>query len=340
MTGAGPPSLPGGRVLAQWWQELAPRGPQRLWFSRLLLHHVEALTEVACPCTPDPLQQALLRRLSYPSSALATALESLPVERSLLLRYLRELARHGWLDQGPAGWQLTSAGRDVAVGAASCRHRQRQGFHFLDNAAWQLPPHFLRLAHGRPHPAAPPADWSFDPGVLRRCLGQEEGWKRRHHFPAEVAALVEPAQAPGDWRAAVVDFPEQLDLALVEVRDRVLLGCGTEAPGWRLEGPALELREGWEEVFPDLLRGLGTDDWRAAWADWCRPLNLPADEVAACRCEQAGHRLRVRGPRRLVERFRGGPRGEALAREGWVLAGSGRSREAAAIELTEETAEP
>jgi hypothetical protein len=137
-----------------------------------------------------------------------------------------------------------------------------------------------------------------------------------------------------------VDFPEQLTLAIVEVPGPDLLGFAVEPPEWRLEGqmPAVELHGSWGEIFPELARDLGGDDWQAAWRAWCEPLRLPEEEVLACRCERGDDRLRVIGPRRLVECFRAGLPAERLAREGWVLAGSGRSREAAPIELLEDRA--
>jgi hypothetical protein len=342
MTGAGPPSLPGSRDLARWWQELAPRQPQRLWLSRLPLHRIEALVEVVCSCPLDRLQLALLAHLCRVSPSHPIPLETLHLERSLLLHYLRDLARRGLVEEGADGWRPTAAGRDTSTGTPRCRLRERRGFYFVDNAEWQGPPHFLHLAHGRPQPAAVPANWSFDPRLLQRGIAQETAWKQRLHFPAEVSALVDTGATGGDWRAVVLDFPEQIMLALVEVPGPGLLGFAVDAPAWHLEArtPAVEMRDGWDEVFPDLARQPGADDWQAAWQDWCQPLDLPADEVAACRVQQVGHRLRVVAPAQLVGRFQGGRPGEALTQEEWVLAGSGRSREAAHIELVEDRTGP
>jgi len=331
MTGAGPPSLPASHVLAQWWQELAPRQPRRLWFSRLLLHRLEVLVETSRPCPLDSLTQALLNQLCRTSPSSAAALEALRLERSLLLVHLRDLSRRGLAEKVAGAWQPTPAGREAAA-TGRCRHRERRNLYFVDNAEHQRPPHFLALAHARPRAVVPAAGWSFDIQLLQRCLALDTGWKTRHHFPEDVLALAEPAR-PDDWRAVRVDFAEELTLALVEVPGPALLGFAGEPPEW--QAPVVELRD-WGEVFPDLSRDPGADDWRAAWRDWCEPLHLPAMEVLACRCERADHQVRVTAPLQLVKRFQGGPAGEKLACEPWLLAGSGRSREAAQLELLED----
>src|SRR5947209_14545185 len=111
MTAAGTWLFPPGRALAGWWRELSPRLPQRLWFTHLLLHHVEALAQVSHTRRPDALQLSLLRMLG------TTAADQLRVERQLLSQWLNDLAGNGLLRDQGQGWQLTEAGRAaVATG--------------------------------------------------------------------------------------------------------------------------------------------------------------------------------------------------------------------------------
>jgi hypothetical protein len=81
-----------------------------------------------------------------------------------------------------------------------------------------------------------------------------------------------------------------------------------------------------------LLVPLPVEDWRLAWQGWCQQRSLPAAEVETCRFEPVDHRLVVRVPTRLMERLRQG-RSEATRGDAWLLAGSGRVRHAAQIEL-------
>ena len=71
---------------------------------------------------------------------------------------------------------------------------------------------------------------------------------------------------------------------------------------------------------------------RALFPPWCRPRDLPASDVAACQLERRDHRLLITAPARLVERLRAA-RSDVFKGESWVLAGQGRLRPAALLEL-------
>ena len=342
--------LPGSRVLLGWWRELGSLRPRRLWFAHLLLHHVEALAAVACPHPLDPLQAALLQALSLPppggcrenGDLAPSPLARLGLDRQLLARLLHALTTAGLVR--PAGrdrWELTDEGRQAQrAGAFVTRTRERRAFYFVNGSAVQRPPHFLALDRPPAAPLPPPEGWRFDAAVLEECVRQAPEWKRRFRFPTEVESVL-GASAPGaapDWRRVILDRPEQLFLVLVQTAAEgggpSLLGFGVREEGWVLErgAPVLALAEGVEEVFPDLAAEPPAEAWRRAWGAWCQPRGLPPDEVEACRLEQAGHRLLVHAPPRLVDRLRAA-RSDAVKHEAWLLAAAGRIREAAQVEL-------
>jgi hypothetical protein len=76
------------------------------------------------------------------------------------------------------------------------------------------------------------------------------------------------------------------------------------------------------------------DAWRQAWQAWSQTRSLPGGEVDACRLEPSGHRLVVRAPAKLLDRLKAA-KSEALKGEAWVLAGAGRVRAAAMLDLVE-----
>ena len=102
---------------------------------------------------------------------------------------------------------------------------------------------------------------------------------------------------------------------------------------WVLEPePLLALAEGWEEALPDLAVEPSPQMWRQAWQTWSQPRSLASADVAACRLERVDHRLLVHAPLRLIDRLRAA-RSDAIKQEAWLLAGEGRTRTAAQIEL-------
>jgi len=136
-----------------------------------------------------------------------------------------------------------------------------------------------------------------------------------------------------------VDYPERLAAVLVQAADGRLLGFAVRPEAWELraEAPVFTLDEHWPEVFPRLAEPLPAENWRQAWQTWCQPRGLAGLGAEACPVEPAGHLLRVRVPPRLMERLRT-TRSDALKGEAWLLAGAGRLRSAALLEVVEENA--
>jgi hypothetical protein len=335
MTAAPAPVPPGSRTLLAWWRELAPFHPRGLWLSRLPLHRIEALVELAPPRRLDPLRLALLRGLA------TGAPDPANLDRRILEGLRRSLASEG-LILGRAGIrELTAVGREaLAEGSYHARALERRAFYFVDNTSCQRPPHYLNLRPALRIPCLPPEGWHFDPALLQACVRQSPDWKRRHGFPEEVTGVLEMRAAEGaaDWRRVVFDSPEQL-LALFILTPSdgggaALLGFQIEERGWVLhhEFPALSFQDGWEEELPDLTREQSPEVWQLAWRGWCHQRGLPVGEAAACRLERADHRLLVHAPRPFVERLRA-IRSDALKGETWLLAGGGRTQAAALVEI-------
>jgi hypothetical protein len=175
---------------------------------------------------------------------------------------------------------------------------------------------------------------------LTQCLGQGADWKHRHGFPTDVVELLTPqpeAATPPFWQSVVLDRPGHLSAALIclptdSAEQLVGYALQPETWGFRSRDPFLTLGAEWQEVFPDLRAEPPLAAWREAWSGWCQRRGLPTVEVEACVLQPHTNLVRVRTPARLQERLRAA-RSDALKGEAWLLAGSGRTRKAARIEL-------
>jgi hypothetical protein len=337
MTGLAVSSLPGSRAVLGWWRDLSGLRPRRLWFAHLLLHRVEVLVEVVVSIPLADLGQALLGLLarSKKSIALSSLAGELHADAGLLAVLLTDLERGGLVQQGNLGWEVApSATRSDSSGTnPSSRRRERRSFYFVAESPLYLP---LAPAAATPLPA--PAGWSFDLPVLEACVGKDAEWKTAHGFPGEVVRIVRPAAMPEDWRSVPLARAEQALLVLVETGERgEVVGFSVRADGWTLGREAVLSLPGGAAVLSPLLRDITAEAWKQAWQVWCHQRNLPAGEAEACQLEPAGHRLVVRAPPRLVDRLRAA-RSDALKGEAWLLAGGGRVRQMALIDLGEGSA--
>lgn len=349
MSAAFVPSWPGSRVLLGWWRELARYKPQHLRISRLLLHRVEALVRVACSRPLDRWQRALLSQAStrVPCGGdLINSFTDLQMDAQVLGQLVRELTDTGLLRRNGSGlWQMTPAGRDaLATGAVAVHVEERRQFLFVDNSTLGRPPHYLPLQLEAARATAPvspeAAGCSFASTVLENCIHHTPEWKKRFRFPADVEALLPPQAneaSAKSWRHVILDAVEERLLVFLQSGQRpkvtLLLGFAVRPEGWVLESqPLLELVEGWEEAMPDLAAEPPVEIWRQAWQTWSQPRGLPPAEVEACRLERLDHRLLVHAPQRLIDRLRAA-RSDAIKQEAWVLAGEGRTRVAAQLEL-------
>jgi hypothetical protein len=320
---------------------LSRRQPQRLWFSHLWLHRVEALTTVTHINLPDDFQLALLRLLFATSNGLATgALEKLSLDRQLLWRWLSALAAKGLVKAYGGGWELTDTGRTAAAtGAYQVAAQERRAFYFVDQRPADRPARFLHLTRPALPLAGSVADFSFDPSWLEECIRRPLEWKRQHEFPLDVEAIVRgPVSnelAPLGWRKVILDRPEHLPVAVIQTRVG-LLGFQVQLEEWKLhlEKPVFTLTAAWAGVLPDLAEEPAPELWRAAWQNWCRQRSLPPVETDGCPLQQRGYQLEVRASKHLFDRFRA-TRSDVLQGETWLLAGTGRTRAAACVLVTQ-----
>ena len=341
MTASAPFPLPPGRALSAWRQDLAPYQPRRLCLAHLLLHRVECLVRAGRRRPLDAFRAALLRQL-----AAAMPLENLRVDRELLGRWMRELTTEG-LVQSADGWRLTERGWFALESDSYTVYvEERRVFTFLDGSESGRPPSYLALA-GPTLDLAPPPGWRFDAVALEECVRRPEEWKTRHCFPTEVEAILAP-RAPsqpspdaggwqgrgtaGDWRRVILDRPEQILLVFVTdgaAASKRWLGFAVRPEDWvlQVQAPALTLGEGSEDLLPDLGGEPSPEAWRQAWGEWCQQRGLPAADADGCQVRAEEGRVLAVAPRSLISRL-GGDRLDA-----WLLAGTGRTRVAAPLEI-------
>ncbi len=349
MSAALVPSWPGSRVLLGWWRELARRKPQQMWISRLLFHRVEASVRVSRSSPLDRWQRALLGLASTRvpcSGELINSLSDLQLDAQVLGQFVRELTDTGLICRNGAGlWQTTPAGRQaLETGTATVAGEERRTFSFVDNSALGQPPQFLPLELGPARlgeSTSPEAsDCSFNSAFLEACVRQTAEWKACFRFPIEVEALLPPQldeSRAASWHRVILDSMEERPFVFILTAKRsgapLLLGFPVRTDGWVMEPePVLELADGWKEALPDLAAEPSLEMWRQAWQTWTHPRGLLQADVEACRLERTDHRLLVHAPPRLIERLRAA-RSDAVKQEAWLLAGEGRTRFAAQVEL-------
>lgn len=338
------PSWPSSRVLLGWWRELADRKPRQMRFGRLLLHHVEALVRIRRSRSLDRWQLALLRltatRLPSGEDPI-NLLNDLQIDKQLLGQFVRELTANGLLHcNGDGLWQLTAQGhRALETGLLSTDAEERRTFVFADNSTLGLTPHFLSLQPSSTTEAFAPrsteaTDCPFAIAHLEACIAHTAEWKARHRFPSDVEALLPPYSgdaSTANLRRVILDavaYHSFVFLHTVEANGvSSLLGFPVRTEGWTLQSkPLLVLADGWQDTLPDLADEPSPELWRQAWRDWSQARGL--SDVEACRLERVDHRLLVHAPPSLFDRLR-----TAVKQEAWLLAGEGRTRVAAQIEL-------
>lgn len=335
-----PLEYPSGRHLAGWWKQLGPTRPGGLWVAHLLLHQVEALFRTSHRVTLEPLSRLILEAVSPGETAMGLV-RRLGVRAALVAQLLWQLHREGLVEKRSDGsWSPTDLGRNAREHKAYPREGQdRWLLHFVENES-ERPPHFLRL--GQPSSLLPvdPGETTFELQALTRCLEQAPDWKHRHGFPMDVAGVVTPfapTTTVPPWQAVILDRPGYLAVALVRMQTdqgEQLIGYPLEPATWSLQNkePLFSLGTEWPDVFPDLCPDPPLAAWHSAWSAWGLRRGLPTVEMEACVLEHQVNQIRVRAPARLLERLRAA-RSDALKGEAWLLAGTGRARMAARIEL-------
>jgi hypothetical protein len=340
------PSWPDSRVLLGWWRELADRQPRQMRFGHLLLHRLEALVRIRRLHSLDRWQHSLLRlagtRLPCGEDPIKF-LNDLQIDKQLLGQLVRELTANDLLHcNGDGLWQMTAQGRRALESSLlSTDAEERRTFVFADNSTLDRAPHFLSLQPASITEAlAPPSieatDSPFAIAHLEACIAQTAEWKARHRFPSDVEALLPPRSgdaSTANLRRVILDavaYHSFVFLHTVEANGASSLwGFPVRTENWTLPSkPLLALADGWRDALPDLAEEPSPESWRQAWRDWSQSRGLSDVEVEACRLERVAHRLLVHAPPSLLDRLR-----TTVKQEAWLLAGEGRTRVAAQIEL-------
>lgn len=334
-----PLEFPGSRYVAGWWKQLAPLRPRQLWVGHLLFHQVEAPVQTAQTVTLDRFTRLLLCSLHTPRTVAQLA-DRLCVAPTVADRLVEELRRDGLTIPGGQGlWSASPRGQQtLAEGHYFRLGHERRLFHFLTSTSGQAP-EFLRGPERLLPPPADLTEWHFEPAWLQACVARPREWKEQRQFPLDIEAVgtevAFPAGAPA-WQSVLVDRPGYLVAALVlapaESGER-LLAFPVDPESWAM--PAREaafIAAGDPRgVLPDLADPPPAA-WREAWLAWCQRRGLPTVEAEQTEVEKSEQAVRVRIPQRLHDRLRSS-RSEALKGEAWLLAGTGRVRMAAPVEV-------
>jgi hypothetical protein len=327
-TGAGP-AFPAGRTLAGWSRQLAPLRPQALWVAHLTVYRVEALARTEHPATPDPLHRLVLDAVDVGPADLDRRLR---LGRPAQYRLLDELERAGLVVRSAGGFVLTESGRAARRGDPyPAPSHARRVFHLVENRPTAAP-HFLPLPPDLRLSTAPVPTEGFELGPLRESASRPDDWKRAWGFPADVREVLGPGEGGAvngtpAWQRVPLVRAERLTAALVRAADAAVgpwLGFAVRPDaGFALAGsePIFRLGDSAAEAFPELAR---PPDWASAWRAWCESRGVPGE----ARLEVEGVTLRAGVP--------AGAEGVRVGAEEWVLAGEGRSRAAARVELAAE----
>jgi hypothetical protein len=242
---------------------------------------------------------------------------------------------------------VTEAGRlGRSRGSYPSDRYERATFYFLASSTPEREPTFIRLGL-QPRPAWPAgSEWNFNVAHLEACVRQPADWKARRAFPKEVVEVLgTPSPAsPGtravpEWRRTIIDYPERLSAVLIlapaaEGREQCL-AFEFQQQGWHLhaEQPVFTLGPDWSEVLPELLDEIPLEWWRESWRAWLHSRGLTDADVESCRLERSACRLRIAVPPALMDRIRAVVR-PAVQGDIWLLAGEGRFRAAAHVEIS------
>jgi hypothetical protein len=343
-------AFPASKALAGWWRHLAPYKPSSIWIAHLILHRVEAPVIAQQPSPVDSLGLFVLKAVAVTPGATASAIaDLLDLPAGFVRQVLKDLATNDLVHENPDNsWATTATGAEaIKHGIYTRAELQRRPFYFVENEQ-AAPPQYLYLVN---HPDMTEWHahdaWRFDVNVLQNCLAEPVQWKQQRRFPDDVlrvaglacAETTRPA-ARADWQSIILDQPKHLLALLITVGQssgQELLGFAIQQEPLALKSdpPAFQLSAPWQQVFPTIAQDPALDQWRQAWHEWCRPRGLLLPETENCPLERRGYKLRAMLSNQLISRLRD-IHSEALRGETWLLAGSGRTRAAATLQIVEQ----
>ncbi|HLN29073.1 MAG TPA: hypothetical protein VK395_15095 [Gemmataceae bacterium] len=345
MTARSPIHYPESRILAGWWKELAPLQPRSLWVGELLLHRVEALVDLQKSSIVDPLSLFVLKSLASTEVQQQEDVDKkLHIGLPLVSQILRRLQQEGLvLPDKPGLWRLSPLGRHaLPEGKYAYSARERRVFNFVESEQPGRSPGYVNLHCPELDAVVPvPEEVRFDISVLKACVTAPPAWKEQHGFPVDVRELLIPCKEPTGplcWQQIVVDRPVSLWAVLILTQspaggDR-LIALQVQENGWvlRSKEPVFAKDGDWRDLLPELAHEPASEQWRESWRAFSQAFGLSVGEVNACTLERRRHLLRIAAPNSLIQRIRA-VRNDLARGETWLLAGSGRLRMAARVDL-------
>lgn len=345
MTAAATLAFPGSRHLAEWWNSFASYSPRALWTAHLFVHRVDVLIGASHTAKLDPLHLAILRQTVEHSPCTVESLDDrLRMGRQILHQILRQLQSLEMVRADDKG-EWTATVRDKLIlerGEYQRVEPERRVFAFVETGFTEAPFHYLNVEDG---PAYPVTDESlpFDIRYVEECVRQPDDWKRRHAFPLEAKEVIhdrksgDPHPAIPPWKRVPIDRRTRMPLALVLGADKngseTLFGFALQQEKWTMPSttPVFSVAEGWREAFPVLTAELAGDAWAAAFRDWRKGNGVALEESDIIGIEKIETRLLVRVRESAYGTLR--EKLASIAGKDWLLAGQGRLRQAARLEI-------
>jgi hypothetical protein len=296
------------------------------------VYRVEALARLESPANPSQLDSLLLEAVAL---APTNPGRHLSAPARLAEGLLEGLRRFGLVRREGGKLVTTEAGSAARRGETyPASAFERRVFHLIDNAPTAAA-QFLQLPVNLTLPSTEAGD-TFSLRPLREAATRPDEWKRSAGFPTDVRQVYDAGDNGDDlpvWLRVPVVRAESLTAALVKAEaasGQWLAFAVRPDVGFALAGsePILRLGETVATaVFPEIA---AQPDWIGTFRAVCAARGWAAEDVEACRVVVEGIRLRVTVPARLAGATR------AVADDGWFLAGEGRSRAAASVEIVAE----
>lgn len=202
-------------------------------FAECHFHTIEACVAIKRRKKMDELElfllQAIHNRLKQPT---AEGLNSLLHVGSQIIRQIAiSLVGNELLQESTDGfYQITKQGVDAIRSREMVIHQQECcHFHFINGTN-----EFLRIRDPRKiylrdlAPRETGAHWSFDIGILKRCIAESEQWKRERGFSVDVVGLITEHDTDSKKQATIdADNAEDEDTSsddkLAEKKNRLIV---------------------------------------------------------------------------------------------------------------------
>ena len=319
--------FPGNRTLAGWWRQFAPLRPQTLQVGHFLVQSIEVSARVAHATPLDRLTRLLLEAVQS-----NTPLEPrLGLPASILSSLLFTLRRTGLLN-GSDRPQLSPDGQEaLASGRLNLLEEERRIFPYLALPAQEKPlyvPFATQIRLPAWEEVLTPEVALSPTRTVRESLNESEEWKREQSFPQDVLEILDPGSSTQRVPIIRGERLTCLILAVPQGSGEIRLHLyPVRSETWSIPtlDPTLVLT-------PEDLPLATSQDWSAAWLEWCRTRNVLCPETEQAELHFTGHQLDITLseaiPDVILKQFQ-----EWLKSDLWLLAGSERVRQAAMMSI-------